>query len=77
MFATDDRKIDVLAADCFPRIGDKIWELDGSMTPFVLRRVSDNRHQIITTCYMQEYFFSEWDGQNMYMSSSVKRVTLV
>jgi hypothetical protein len=30
MFATDGREIGVLAADCFPRIGDEIWELDGS-----------------------------------------------
>lgn len=67
-----------VAGNCRTQIGDELWLLSGGLTPFVLRRVSEGDHVLITPCYLKGHMYCIDEIVNIYANSGVSRnVTLV
>lgn len=52
MFTTEAGRLGIVAGDCEPHIGDELWQLKGGLTAFVLRRVNETEHRLISPCYL-------------------------
>ncbi|CZR54897.1 uncharacterized protein PAC_04782 [Phialocephala subalpina] len=63
MFIVDghiDGNYGTVAGNCNAKIGDEVWRLGTSLTPFILRRVSELEHRLIGPCYM--FFYTGASG---------------
>jgi hypothetical protein len=56
MFTTEEERTGIVAGNCGTQIGDEIWLLSGGLTAFLLRRVNEVEHRLISPCYLSSMF---------------------
>jgi len=76
MFTTEAGRSGIVAGDCETHIGDELWQLKGGLTAFVLRRVNETEHRLISPCYLFEkmHYFPQY---YWVVDSPEQKVTLV
>lgn len=52
MFTIESGRTGIVAGNCGIHVGDELWLLSGGLTAFVLRRVNEVEHRLISPCYL-------------------------
>jgi len=52
MFIIESGSTGIVAGNCAIQVGDELWLLSGGLTAFVLRRVNEVEHRLISPCYL-------------------------
>ncbi|KAN0122803.1 Heterokaryon incompatibility protein (HET) domain containing protein [Hyaloscypha variabilis] len=52
MFTLENGRTGIVAGNCTAQLGDELWLLSGGRTAFILRRVSEVEHRLISPCYL-------------------------
>lgn len=52
MFMLENGNTGIVAGNCQTQIGDQLWLLSGGLTAFILRRVNEDEHRLISPCYL-------------------------
>jgi hypothetical protein len=52
MFTIGAGRTGIVAGNCGVQLGDELWLLSGGLTAFVLRRVNEVEHRLISPCYL-------------------------
>lgn len=52
MFTVEAGRTGIVAANCGVRVGDEVWLLQGGLTAFILRRINEEEHRLMSPCYL-------------------------
>jgi hypothetical protein len=61
MFTLETGRTGIVAGNCTAQLGDELWLLSGGRTAFILRRVSEVEHRLISPCYLFGAMYC-WDS---------------
>jgi hypothetical protein len=64
LFTIEKGTIGAVAGNCNTEIGDEIWVLSGGVTPFILPRVSEAEHRLITPCFLSDHMAFAASGRS-------------
>jgi hypothetical protein len=70
MFTTKSGRVGIVAGNCKTQIGDELWLLSGGLTAFLLRRINEVEHRLISPCYT-------WMMFNSSANALLKQVVLI
>jgi hypothetical protein len=67
MFTIEAGRTGIVAGNCGTKVGDELWLVSGGLSAFVLRRVNEVEHRLISPCYLFAMMFAadiklEWQN---------------